>query len=54
MCAPEAMSALAVLCLTVRKVVSVSSARSAIFTKARSAFRRSVGVPIWVGNTRSS
>jgi hypothetical protein len=54
MCSPAAMSAEAVLCLSVCRVTPVSSARSAIAAKARSAFRGSVGVPICVGNTKSS
>jgi hypothetical protein len=36
--------------LSVCSVTPVSSARSAIAAKARSAFRGSVGVPICVGN----
>src|SRR5215207_3390572 len=42
MCTPDAISALPVLCLRVCRVVSASSARSAILTNARSGFLGSV------------
>ena len=53
-CVPDMMSADAALCLSVCRVTPLNPARSVIRAKALSAFLGSMGVPMWVVNTKSS